>query len=192
MLTRQASSQYYVWFCLPVISLYMEKDTKSAVYGCKSCSLCKGAQLDGTVSTEMQPMLHWPSCAPSMSWVYPKKEVPISNLNKDAYGPGGRPETDPIQNLDKRTCTQNIWGVEYSLYISEFQEVRWLQGQSFLWKSITQKRPSGVTKDIIAITFIKKKAWQSMSHAQTVFQMPLINGCANYTFIAINFISIMP
>lgn len=31
-----------------------------------------------------------------------------------------------------------------------------------------------------------------MSHAQAAFQMPLINGCANYTFIAINFISIMP
>lgn len=53
------------------------------------------------------------------------------------------------------------------------------------------KRPSGVTKDIVAITFIQK-AWQSMSHAQTEFQMPLINGCANYTFIAINFISIIP
>lgn len=49
----------------------------------------------------------------------------------------------------------------------------------------------GATKDITAVTFIKK-AWQSMSHAQTAFQMLLINGCANYTFIAINFISIMP
>ena len=59
--------------------------------------------------------------------------------------------------------------------------------------SLPKKRSSGVTKDIIAITLIKKKkAWQSMSHAQTAFQMSLINGCANYTFIAINFISIMP
>lgn len=173
MLARQASSQYYVWFCLPVISLYMEKDTKSAVYGCKSCSLCKGAQLDGTVSTEMQPMLHWPSCAPSMSWVYPKKEVPISNLNKDAYGPGGHPETDPIQNLGKRTCTQNIWGLEYSIYVSlNFRKSDGFKASPSCGNPLHKKRPSGVTKDIIAITFIKKKHGNQCLMHRLYFKCP--------------------
>lgn len=182
-----------VWLCLSFTSLYMEKDTKFAVYGYKSSSH-KGAQLNGTVWVGIQPILHWPNCAPGMSWDCPKGRSVFSNLNKDANRLGGHPKTDSTWNLGKRVHTPHSWSLKYSLYISKFHEVRWLQGQSFTWKFITQKRPSGVTKDIIAITLIKKKkkAWQSMSHAQTAFQMPLINGCANYTFIAINFISIMP
>lgn len=43
ILTQVQANEF--WLCLPVTSLFMEKDTKSIAYGCKSCSLHKGAQL---------------------------------------------------------------------------------------------------------------------------------------------------
>ena len=180
-----------VWLCLSVTSLYMEKDTRFAVYGYEFITQRCPA---GWNSVDWNPT-HTP-LAKLSTWHelrLPKGRSVFANLIKDAYRLGGRPKTDSTWNLGKRVHTSHSWSLKYSLYISDFHKVRWLQGQSFPWKFITQKRPSGVTKDIIAITLIKKKkTWQSMSHAQTAFQMPLINGCANYTFIAINFISIMP
>lgn len=61
---------------------------------------------------------------------------------------------------------------ESSLFISDFQEVRWLQGQSLPVEThYMQKMISGVTKDTTAIAFIKE-AWQSMSHAWTASECP--------------------
>lgn len=145
----------------------------------------KGAELGGTVRVEIQLLLHWPS------WVCPKEWVPFSNFNKDAYRLGGQHETDHTRYRGKGAVlnTTGAWNI---LFISlNFRKSDGFKASPSCGNSLHKNRPSGVTKDITAIKFIKK-AWQSMSHALTAFQMPLINGCANYTFIAINFISIIP
>lgn len=117
--------------------------------------------------------------------------MPFSNLKKDAFGLGGQRETDHTQNLGKGAVLNTTWAWNILFISLNFRKSDGFKASPSCGNSLHKNRPSGVTKDIIAIKFIKK-AWQSMSHALTAFQMALINGCANYTFIAINFISITP